>query len=205
MTLAFTLSAKAARALEAVADDVVAGRLQRALERLAGMLGWRAVPDLKRQKRDELATARLKIERLERMLREAQAQAARPVSTASMTIDTRPVTPLPKPQKRVVDRDLLAAFREQFPTCAVRGCGRDADPHHLVKRSEGGSDAHENLLALCVHHHTGRQGWHALTPDVWVPKYSARLGVVERCKIRLALETVAARKGTDDGARDQDG
>lgn len=193
MTRALTLSAKATRELEAVADDVVAGRLQRALERLANMLGWRHVPDLKRAKRDELATARLKIERLERMLREAQAHAERVVSTAAVTIDTR-VRPIPKPQKRVVDRDSLSGFREQFPTCAVRGCGLDADPHHLVKRSEGGSDAHENLLALCLHHHTGREGWHTLTPDVWVPKYSARLGVVERCKIRLALETVAARK-----------
>ena len=187
-----TLSAKAERELESVADDVVAGRLQRALERLAGLLGWRHIPDLEQQKRDELATARLKIERLQRELRHAQTFP--PVVAEQSPNVGKTVTPLPKPPKRVVDRDLLAEFREQFPTCAVRNCGLEADPHHLVKRSEGGSDAHENLLALCLHHHTGREGWHTLTPDVWVPKYSARLGVVERCKIRLALEMVAARK-----------
>lgn len=197
-----TVSRPVSRELESIADDVVAGRPQKALERLAALLGWRAVPDLKRQKRDELATARLTIERLQRELRHAQTFP--PVVAEQIPNVGKTVTPLPKPTKRVVDRDSLAEFRAQFPTCAVRGCGLEADPHHLVKRSAGGSDAHENLLALCVHHHTGREGWHTLTPDVWVPKYSARLGVVERCKIRLALEMVAARKTLRDVCDEED-
>lgn len=105
-----------------------------------------------------------------------------------------PVTPLAKPAKRHVDRDLLAEFRAQFPTCCIRGCELDAHPHHLIRRSEHGSDAHENLIPLCDLHHTGRVGWHTLTPDVWVPRFSARLPNLIRLKIRLALETLAERK-----------
>lgn len=38
--------------------------------------------------------------------------------------------------------------------CRVPWCGRSAhDPHHLVKRSAGGTDALRNLVLLCRAHH----------------------------------------------------
>jgi hypothetical protein len=34
-------------------------------------------------------------------------------------------------------------------------------------RSRGGRDVPENLLALCVAHHTGNDGWHTLGGRRW--------------------------------------
>jgi hypothetical protein len=45
--------------------------------------------------------------------------------------------------------------------CQVPGCSRAAEHvHHIVYRSQGGSDDPENLVSLChAHHHAVHMGW----------------------------------------------
>jgi hypothetical protein len=111
------------------------------------------------------------------------------------------LVPQPKPRPRTKDPDALARFRHQNPTCILRGCGRPAEAHHIVKRSQGGSDVEENLLALCggpQGHHTGREGIHTLTVRVFLARYVAQLPVETLEKIRAAL---GARLEVSDGSR----
>lgn len=60
---------------------------------------------------------------------------------------------------------ISARYLRMHPTCAH--CGRPSElVHHVVERADGGSDADENLLALCRPCHSrlhakGRGGWGA--------------------------------------------
>jgi hypothetical protein len=114
---------------------------------------------------------------------------------ADPELEERVIRPQPKPKKRHVDRDLLAEFRAQNPVCCLRACGEPADPHHLIRRSEHGSDSHENLIALCIDHHVGPEGWHILDPVVWHARFASHLPKVARLKIELALSTMMERRG----------
>lgn len=174
--------------------DLEAGKLQ-AVAGFLAHLSEQPEPVIEAEHRGEVQSLRATIQRLERELVAARAALAPAAPAAPVARADRPVRAVPKPLPRHVDRGLLDEFREQNPTCCVRHCGRDAHPHHLIERSDHGSDAHENLIPLCVHHHTGREGWHTLTPDVWVPKYNARLPRTAQIKIALAMETLAERRG----------
>lgn len=185
MNRALSLSSKATRELESVADDVIAGRMQKALERLAVMLGWRAVPELKRQKRDELASAQLTIERLQRELRHAKLFP--PVATEEIPNVGKTVRMQPKPQRRIEDRNSIAAFKTHNDRCAIRGCDEtDADPHHIVPRSHArSSDDERNLLNLGRRHH---DEWHRIGREAFYAKYAGRLCPLDQKKILLAAE-----------------
>lgn len=195
MTRALTLSADARREIDAAIREIVDDKGQKAVDRLCAMRGHLASPDVKAKRKTELAQLKAMNARLERELAAAKAALAAAPAAPVVREDARTVRSFPKPLPRVADRDLLDEFRQANPTCCVRHCGRDAHPHHLIERSDHGSDAHENLIPLCVHHHTGREGWHTLTPDVWVPKYNARLPRTAQIKIALAMETLAERRG----------
>ena len=71
-----------------------------------------------------------------------------------------------KAQKQAAwERDQGLCQHKIGPT---RICGSvAADPHHIVKRSKGGSDNLENLISLCRIHHEERHPEHQ---PMWTPK-----------------------------------
>ena len=105
-------------------------------------------------------------------------------------------TGTPKPAPRIVDEALLARFRRAHPYCALAGCYASAVPHHIVKRSQGGGDVWDNLVALCVRHHTGDEGWHNglkfPTPQAWLVVYGDQLPDAVYANIARALGVEAA-------------
>lgn len=112
------------------------------------------------------------------------------------------VTPIPKPHKRHIDRDNLAAFAERFPSCAILGCRStgDIDTHHIRKRSAGGGDQDENLLRL---HRVEHDEWHRIGREAFLAKYARRLAPLDLLKIRLAAEyeaTAALNVAVDEDA-----
>jgi hypothetical protein len=65
---------------------------------------------------------------------------------------------------RLANRAQRRALRALYATCGVPGCGTHFDRckiHHVVWWRHGGRTDLENLLPLCVHHHTKvhRDGW----------------------------------------------
>ena len=49
---------------------------------------------------------------------------------------------------------ILQRYWEDHPHCEVNHCWRWSDfPHHIRTRGAGGTNNHENLLALCTEHH----------------------------------------------------
>lgn len=60
------------------------------------------------------------------------------------------------PKKKIVkSKELLASYRIGKNNCELCGfyCASDGQVHHIVFRSQGGSDEHSNLAYLCVHCH----------------------------------------------------
>ena len=82
--------------------------------------------------------------------------------------------PFAKPV-RIVAPDLLRSYCRFHAACEVDGCRRKptSEPHHLVPRSRGRSDLHENLLRLCPSHH---RAWHLLggRAGVWLGRMACR-------------------------------
>lgn len=115
------------------------------------------------------------------------------------------VTSLSKPDGRIEDPAAILAYRARHPVCEAAGpdCWyavhypeghpRAGCPfvevHHVVKKSKGGDDVPQNFLALCTAHHTGRVGWHSLTPPVWFARFNDRLDVVAYAKANHFLRT----------------
>ncbi len=69
---------------------------------------------------------------------------------------------------RLANRAQRRALRALYATCGIPGCGTSFDRckiHHIVWWRHGGRTDLENLLPLCVHHHTlvHRDGW-VITP-----------------------------------------
>jgi len=93
--------------------------------------------------------------------------------------------PFAKPV-RIVAPDLLRSYCRFHPACEVDGCRRKptSEPHHLVPRSRGRSDLHENLLRLCPSHH---RAWHLLGGRAWWRRYGDRLLGDARRKVQRAL------------------
>ena len=93
--------------------------------------------------------------------------------------------PFAKPV-RIVARDLLWSYCRSHPACEVDGCRRKPapEPHHLVPRSRGRSDLHENLLRLCPAHH---RAWHTLGGSQWWWRYGDRLLEDARGKVQRAF------------------
>lgn len=205
MNRSLALSAKATRELEAAIDEVVAGKFQRAVERLAGMLGWRHTPEVQKVRRVEVVQPRSSGEHpaLER-LRESP-PATITVQGHEYALAPRTVTPLPKPQKRVVDRDVVAEFRATHQRCAVLGCPNgDADPHHIWPRGRGGPDETFNLMPLCP----GPLGHHEeierIDAEAFAAKYASRLPPIYLLRIKHALVAEAEKKLADRPAIDLD-
>ena len=65
---------------------------------------------------------------------------------------------------RLANRAQRRALRALYATCGIPGCGTSFDRckiHHVIWWRHGGLTDLENLLPLCVHHHTRvhRDGW----------------------------------------------
>jgi 5-methylcytosine-specific restriction endonuclease McrA len=61
------------------------------------------------------------------------------------------VSPDPKPQKRIVDKDMMRRLHLEYEgEPCDRDCGRiGRQLHHKAFRSQGGGDVRENLEWLC--------------------------------------------------------
>lgn len=94
----------------------------------------------------------------------------------------------------------MRAYSEEHPRCEVAGAeciylnhnkygASRADVHHLKRRSQGGGDEPENLLALCSLHHTGLagHGFHTTPRDEWFDRFKGRLPSETRGKVERAL------------------
>jgi hypothetical protein len=184
--------------------DLVAGRYQDVAAFLA-KLGDVPVPELETPKQRQSKTTkdlRTRIADLERQL------AIRPLHVASNeTYSTararqqeelrqqraqEPVTPLPKPSRRVVNREIVAEFRANNPRCCVTTCGNhDADPHHIWPRGRGGpDDSFANLMPLCRWHHEEIE---RIDNEAFRTKYVNRLPetVLEKMKLAMRMEADA--------------
>ena len=191
--MSLALSSKATRELESALRDAIDGKQQAVIDRLAKLLGHLMVPDVRKRNRDEAATLRLKVERLERELRHAKLFP--PVAADANATVGKTVTPLPKPPRRVVDRELVAEFRATHTRCAVLGCPNgDADPHHIWPRGRGGPDETFNLMPLCP----GPLGHHEeierIDAEAFAARYASRLPHVYLLRIKHALAAEAEKK-----------
>lgn len=63
--------------------------------------------------------------------------------------------PDPKPRKRIRDKRLMRELHTRFryEPCDHCGIRRGTQLHHVVRRSQGGDDARENLRWLCIYCH----------------------------------------------------
>lgn len=50
----------------------------------------------------------------------------------------------------------LNQYRTEHPKCEITGCTNFAGPtpHHIKTRGSGGDDKKQNLLSLCLKHHS---------------------------------------------------
>ena len=62
---------------------------------------------------------------------------------------------VPKPRKRIKNRALSKAMREETPYCERCGAPGYGGMHHIKYRSQGGDDIRENLVRLCHECHRG--------------------------------------------------
>jgi hypothetical protein len=56
-------------------------------------------------------------------------------------------------RKRVIDKKLMASFKDK--TCLIndKNCLGDVCAHHLKSQGSGGDDIIENLIPVCIFHH----------------------------------------------------
>src|SRR5690606_30736561 len=66
-----------------------------------------------------------------------------------------PLKAVPKPEKRIRNRALLKAMREEIPYCERCGAPGHGGLHHIKYRSQSGDDIRENLIRLCYQCHYG--------------------------------------------------
>lgn len=100
------------------------------------------------------------------------------------------MTPDPKRAPRVRDPELLRRMRYEFEECVL--CGSvDFSIHHVLKRSQGGDDVRENLVALCGH---GTAGCHGRI-EAAEKEACAALGVHLSRYRRDTLDYLASRLG----------
>jgi len=59
---------------------------------------------------------------------------------------------IPKP-KRKVDKELLRSFRDK-PCLIKKDCLGEVCAHHVKTKGSGGGDIVDNLIALCLKHHS---------------------------------------------------
>lgn len=141
-----------------VVDDLAAGKVSEAIVVLCRMIGRMDIPECHQRATPQLVRANTE-------------------GPKAFTVPRSAAT-------RVKNPDVLAAYRKAWPFCQLIGCFAPAEPHHIQKRSLGGSDAEANLVALCRAHH---DAWHALGPDRWLQVYHATLTGTVRKKIVGAL------------------
>lgn len=58
-------------------------------------------------------------------------------------------------EKRIRNRALLKAMREEIPYCERCGKPGHGGVHHIRYKSQGGSDIRPNLIRLCMYCHRG--------------------------------------------------
>jgi len=62
-------------------------------------------------------------------------------------------------QKPIRSKSNYMKYRKEHEFCEIPGCGALAvDCHHIVFKSQGGSDIPENFIALCRAHHQEAHG-----------------------------------------------
>jgi hypothetical protein len=164
---------KASREIDWAIDEIAAGNVKQGLGRLCRLRG-KPMPEIRVRKMT-------KAERV-----------AKTTKTAGRA--------KPKPDPRLKAPDVLARYR--LMPCAVAGedcwhvlsdrmAGCPSDPHHLIRRSAGGPDTDENLIALCRGHHTGNLGWHTLRPWPWYRRFRDRLSAEDYAKVERVLNLAA--------------
>ena len=57
---------------------------------------------------------------------------------------------------RVIDLQALKAYQAAHPICEMPGCMERSmrTPHHIKHRGSGGGDIPDNLISLCIAHHS---------------------------------------------------
>ena len=199
------LSAKAAREVEWAIQEIAAGKPRQALKRLCYIRGW-PVPDMKRPRLRAVGGGALPGGRTrEHSVSQAPGVAVPPHERPRVARerDAEPVTPLPKPAKRHVDRLMVEEFAVMHPGCSLINCGGsgEIDTHHITKRSAGGSDAASNLLRL---HRNEHEEFHRIGRDAFAERYTSRLRATDMMKIRLAGRMEAeAKLGTREAVEEQ--
>lgn len=107
-------------------------------------------------------------------------------------------TPEPKlrfpKRRRVKDVRSLRDYHRRFPRCELRSCGKPAMdwPHHIHPNGLGGPGdvGDENYLSLCVLHHVGPLGPHALGHRTWFRRFQGELSSAAAVKVQAALKAM---------------
>ena len=181
------MNGKVSREIEWAIDELAAGKYLRALKRLCFVRGI-PVPDMKRPRLRAVGGGALPGgPHLGHSVSQAPDVAVPPHERPRVARerDAEPVTPLPKPAKRHVDRDLVAEFAARHPGCSLINCSGsgEIDTHHITKRSAGGSDDASNLIRL---HRREHEEFHQIGREAFADRYSRRLRATDMMKIRLA-------------------
>ncbi len=101
---------------------------------------------------------------------------------------------LPKPPKRIKDRELLARFREVRPRCQV--CETQAEPletHHMtdLQNTHRRSDVFPNLMRLCrkCHHDLFHDGARWTKPELrWLKNHDEQFHGEEYAELELLYD-----------------
>lgn len=73
-------------------------------------------------------------------------------------------------KKRIVNKELLRSYHGK--KCEVKDCNSLGVPHHIKTRGSGGDDVAENLICLCIEHHTEI---HKIGKDTFSSKYGMEI------------------------------
>jgi 5-methylcytosine-specific restriction endonuclease McrA len=65
------------------------------------------------------------------------------------------------------ERNKLHMYRRDGYHCRFCKTTHNLTPHHIIFRSQGGSDELDNLLTLCINCHTAVHDGHLLLTAVW--------------------------------------
>ena len=200
-----TLSSKAEREIEFAIDELSSGRVRAALQRLCRLRGIRTVPELREKARPVIQRLVNAVEVSDTLRTDPPVRVTIQGHEYELLRERRsrePVTPLPKPAKRHVDRLMVEEFAVMHPGCSLINCGGsgEIDTHHITKRSAGGSDAASNLLRL---HRNEHEEFHRIGRDAFAERYTSRLRATDMMKIRLAGRMESeAKLGTREAVED---
>lgn len=80
------------------------------------------------------------------------------------------------------DLTILVYERDKW-TCRICGCKRNLTPDHIVKRSQGGDDAMENIWTLCADCHRRKDERKLTQQEIALIPIGSKCG--EPCEFRI--------------------